>query len=186
MAVDYERIKELGRELLLAIGEDPDRPGLLETPRRWADFWSEFVDYDPGRTGTIFESVDADQIVVVSGIRLWSVCEHHLLPFWCELSVGYIPHECVLGLSKFSRVANKYAHSLQIQERLVSQIATDIQELTGTQDVAVLAVGEHLCMTMRGIKSPALMKSSVMRGSFRDNAQTRSEFLAITGLKGER
>lgn len=163
----------------MALGEDPERPGIVETPRRWANWWREFVEYDTGKLDTVFESVTVDQMVAVSGIRVWSLCEHHLLPFWCDLTIGYIAGEHVLGLSKFARVAHKYAHKLQIQERLVQEIADDIQRLTGSPDVAVSAAGEHLCMTMRGIKTPALMRSSVMRGAFRNDGRARAEFFAI-------
>lgn len=177
--VDYARLLTLGHDLLVALGEDPERPGIVETPRRWANWWREFVEYDTGKLDTVFESVTVDQMVAVSGIRVWSLCEHHLLPFWCDLTIGYIAGEHVLGLSKFARVAHKYAHKLQIQERLVQEIADDIQRLTGSPDVAVSAAGEHLCMTMRGIKTPALMRSSVMRGAFRNDGRARAEFFAI-------
>src|SRR5579872_4051622 len=108
--VDYERVLELGRELLVALGEDPNREGLQDTPRRWAAWWREFIEYKPGTTDTSFEATTANQMVVVSGIRVYSLCEHHLLPFWCDISVGYIVHERVLGLSKFARIAEQVAH----------------------------------------------------------------------------
>jgi GTP cyclohydrolase IA len=171
--VDYPRLLALGRELLLAIGEDPDREGLRETPRRWADAWREFIEYDPGTTETTFASVASDQLVCVSGIRVASLCEHHLLPFWCNISIGYIPNAKVLGLSKFARIA----HRLQLQERLGEQIADEISRITGTQNVAVVLKGEHYCMTARGIRMPGRMTSSVMRGVFRTESQTRMEFL---------
>lgn len=179
MPVDYDRLLVLGRDLLVALGEDPDREGLQETPRRWASMWREFVDYAPGKVDTVFESVQADQVVVVSGMRVWSFCEHHLLPFWCDVSIGYLPADHVLGLSKFARIAHHYAHRLQVQERLVSQIADDVVRLTGSPDVAVVARGEHLCMTMRGVRTPARMTSSVMYGVFRDSPSARAEFLAL-------
>jgi GTP cyclohydrolase I len=177
--VDYPRLLALGRELLLAIGEDPDREGLRETPRRWADAWREFIEYDPGTTETTFTSVDSDQLVCVSGIRVASLCEHHLLPFWCDVSIGYIPNAKVLGLSKFARIAQQFAHRLQLQERLGEQIADEISRITGTQHVAVVLKGEHYCMAARGIRSPARMTSSVMRGDFRTESQIRMEFLRL-------
>ena len=125
--VDYSRLLELGRELLIAIGEDPDREGLLDTPRRWADWWREFIEYDPGTTETTFQSTTADQMVCVSGMRVFSLCEHHLLPMWCDVSIGYIAGERVLGLSKFARIAHQFAHQLQIQERLGVQIPIIIE-----------------------------------------------------------
>ncbi len=175
--VDYPRLLALGRELLLAIGEDPDREGLQDTPRRWANWWREFIEYDPGTTETTFTSVATDQMVCVSGMRVWSLCEHHLLPMWCDVSIGYITGDKVLGLSKFARIAHKYAHRLQIQERLGEQIADEISCITGTQDVAVVLKGEHLCMSARGIRTPGVMTSSIMRGVFRTEYEKRMEFL---------
>src|SRR5437773_10103128 len=107
--VDYVRLLELGRELLVAIGEDPDREGLLDTPRRWADWWREFIEYHPGTTETTFQSMASDQMVCVSGMRVFSLCEHHLLPMWCDESIGYITGERVLGLSNFERIAHQFA-----------------------------------------------------------------------------
>ncbi len=178
-AFDYEQMKQIGRSLLLAIGENPDRPGLADTPRRFADAWREFIDYQPGNHETTFESVSVDQMVIVKRMRVWSFCEHHLLPFFCDVSIGYITQDRVLGLSKFGRIAQKYAHKLQLQERLVSEIAADVIVLTGSQDVAVLAQGEHLCMTMRGIKMPSVMISSSMNGKFRTIPEARAEFLEL-------
>lgn len=177
--VDYPRLLELGRELLLAIGEDPDREGLLETPRRWADSWREFIEYDPGTTDTVFATSSADQMVTVSGMRVSSLCEHHLLPFWCDVAIGYIADGKVLGLSKFARIAHQFAHQLQLQERLGQQIADEVSRITGTENVAVVLKGEHLCMTTRGIRTPGTMSSSVMRGVFRDEYETRMEFLRL-------
>ena len=177
--VDYPRLLALGRELLIAIGEDPDREGLQETPRRWADFWREFIEYDPGTTEKTFSSVVADQMVCVSGLRVSSLCEHHLLPFWSDVSIGYIPDEKVLGLSKFARIAHQFAHRLQLQERLGQQIADEIIRITGTQNVVVVLKGEHLCMTARGIRTPGRMTSSVMRGIFRTQSEMRMEFLRL-------
>jgi len=177
--VNYPRLLALGRELLIAIGEDPEREGLQETPRRWADAWREFIEYDPGTTETTFSSVASDQLVCVSGIRVASLCEHHLLPFWCEVSIGYIPNDKVLGLSKFARIAQQFAHRLQLQERLGQQIADEIARITGTENVAVVLKGEHYCMAARGIRTPGRMTSSVLRGVFRTESQTRMEFLRL-------
>src|SRR6266536_2735635 len=177
--VDYPRLLALGRELLFAIGEDPDREGFRETLRWWADAWREFIEYDPGTTETTFASVSSNQLVCVSSIRVTSLCEHHLLPFWCDVSIDYIPNGKVLGLSKFARIAHQFAHRLQLQERLGEQIADEISRITGTQNVAVVLKGEHYCMAARGIRSPARMTSSVMRGVFRTESQTRMEFLVL-------
>lgn len=172
-------MEEIGRELLIALGENPDRPGLVETPRRWAGWWAEFLDFDPGKMDTTFESVTTDQMVVVSGMRVWSLCEHHLLPFWADVSIGYIATEQVLGLSKFARIAHYYAHRLQLQEQLTHQIADMVADVAETDNVAVMAQGEHLCMTMRGVQTPAKMTSSVTRGLFRSSAEARAEFISL-------
>lgn len=179
MAVDYDDLQRIGRELLIAIGEDPDREGIVDTPKRFAKWWREFMDYDAGVTDTSFEAVNSDAVVAVTGMRVWSLCEHHLLPFSSTLSVAYIPKERVLGLSKFARIAHKAAHRLQLQERLVNEIADEIVNVTGSNDVAVIASGEHLCMTMRGIKTYGNMRTSVMRGTFKDSDKARAEFLML-------
>ena len=176
--VDYDRLQWLGRELLIAIGENPDRPGIIDTPVRWAKWWQEFIEYDPGKTNTTFEAITTDQMVIIGGMRVWSVCEHHLIPFWCDVTIGYIAAERVLGLSKFARIAHKFAHRPQLQERLVHQIADELESMI-SPDIAVVAIGEHLCMSMRGIRTPALISSSVMRGAFREDHQTRMEFLSF-------
>jgi len=177
--VDYPKLLELGRELLIAIGEDPDREGLLDTPRRWADSWREFIEYDPGKTETTFSSASMDQMVCVSGMRVWSTCEHHLIPFYCDVAIGYMADGKVLGLSKFARIAHQFAHQLQLQERLGQQIADEVSRITGTNNVAVVLKGRHLCMESRGIQTPGVMSSSVMRGAFREEFETRMEFLRM-------
>lgn len=179
MAVDIEKIKVLGRELLIAIGEDPDRDGLKETPDRFARWWKEFIEYQPGKVETAFAIGNVDEIVAVRGIEVWSLCEHHLLPFRARVTIGYIPNEKVLGLSKFGRIAFAAAHRLQVQERLVQNIADGISAATKSEDIAVIADGEHLCMTMRGVRTPASMRTSVMRGRFRANPEARAEFLSL-------
>lgn len=176
--VDHERVKHLVRELLIAVGENPDREGLEETPRRIADFWREFIEYDPGKLETTFDSVRHNQMVAVTGMRVWSMCEHHMLPFWCDVSVAYIADDKVLGLSKFARIAHKNAHALSLQEKLVADISDDLQTILGTKNVAVVAKGEHLCMTMRGIRTPHRMISSALNGQFLQ-AETRAEFFNL-------
>jgi len=183
--VDYETIKSLTRALIVAIGEDPEREGLKETPRRVAAYWREFIEYNPGNFDTTFESVKSDQLVIVTGLRVFSLCEHHLLPFWCNISIGYVTKDKVLGLSKFARIAHKYAHSLQLQERLVQEIALEVQEICSTENVAVLARGKHTCMIMRGVRTDGIMISSYMGGEFRDYIALRAEFMQLaTGNDG--
>ncbi len=176
--VDKVAAEAAVRALLVAIGEDPSREGIADTPARVAKLWAEFIDYEPGKLGTQFEAVNADQMIVVSGMRVWSMCEHHLLPFWCDVSVAYIAQGTVLGLSKMGRIAHKHGHRLQLQERVVAGIADEMAELLGHEDVAVIATGEHLCMTMRGIKTPARMTSSSVKGKFRI-PEVKAEFLSL-------
>ncbi|MFE4667814.1 GTP cyclohydrolase I [Streptomyces sp. NPDC056716] len=169
----------LARQLLKEIGEDPDRDGLRDTPTRFARWWREFIDYEPGSVGTLFESTGSRQWVIVSDIQVWSLCEHHLLPFNCSVTIAYRPDDKLLGLSKFARIAHRHAHKLQVQERLVAEIADDITELSGAQDVAVIARGEHLCMTMRGIKAAAQMTSTAYRGALGEDAGLRAEMFSL-------
>lgn len=174
-----QKIEALTRELLFVIGENPEREGLSDTPRRVAKWWAEFTEYDAGKTETTFESIHTDQMVVVTGMRVWSLCEHHMLPFYCDISVAYIAQDKIIGLSKLARIAHKYAHKLQVQERLVTEIADDLQRVLKTDSVAVIGSGVHLCMVMRGIKTNGMMTSSVMRGSFKEESTTRAEFLSF-------
>lgn len=182
-AARKSRIRKLITELLETIGENPDRDGLKETPDRVARFWEEFIFYDPGKVDTAFENgvSNGGQMVVLGPMRVWSLCEHHLLPFYTDVTIAYIPGNVILGLSKFARIAHKHAHRLNVQERMVENIADEIIELTGTQDVAVIGYGEHLCMTMRGIKTPSKTVSSVVHGGFREVAAMRKEFFDIAG-----
>lgn len=177
--MDIKKIESLITELLIEIGEDPTRDGLLETPKRVAKYWKEFIDYEPGKINTAFEAVNADQMVIVSNIKVWSLCEHHLVPFNSTISIGYITKNKVLGLSKFARIAHKHAHKLQLQEKLVEDIAKEVSELVETDNVAVFAEGQHLCMVARGIKTDGKMITSVMNGVFRAESETRNEFLQL-------
>ncbi|MFI5954668.1 GTP cyclohydrolase I [Cryptosporangium sp. NPDC051539] len=174
-----EPLEELARQLLRELGEDPERDGLRDTPSRYARWWREFIDYSPGSLDTTFDLVRTSQTVVVSDITVWSLCEHHLLPFNCVLTIAYRPRERILGLSKFARIAHKHAHRLQVQERLVTGIAEEVEELTGSGDVAVIGRGEHLCMTMRGIRTGALMTSASFHGVYEKDSDERAELFAL-------
>ncbi|WP_245699799.1 GTP cyclohydrolase I [Streptomyces roseifaciens] len=176
---DTDPLERLARRLLLEIGEDPTRDGLKDTPARYARWWREFTNYDPGTIETLFETTSSGQMVLVSGIEVWSLCEHHLLPFNCSLTIAYRSAEQLLGLSKFARIAHQHAHKLQVQERLVSDVAHDITRITGAQDVAVIGQGEHLCMTMRGIRTSARMTSTSFHGAFAEDSTARSELLTF-------
>jgi GTP cyclohydrolase I len=166
-------LEDIARLLLVEIGEDPDREGLQDTPARYARWWREFTEYDPGAFDTCFTEVAAGQLIEVNNMRVWSLCEHHLLPFWCDISIAYIARRKVLGLSKFARIAHGHAHRLQVQERLTTDIANTVEAISGSPDVAVRACGEHLCMIMRGIRTAANMSTSVLRGVFRDDPDMR-------------
>lgn len=179
MAVDFERVKELTRELLVAIGEDPNRSGLQDTPDRYAKWWREFIDYDAGKVETAFALDNVDEMVAVTGMAVSSLCEHHLLPFSATVHIAYIPKGEVLGLSKFARIAHRHAHKLQVQERLVQDIASEVSDLTGSEDVAVVIDGEHSCMSSRGIRTKGSMRTSVMLGVFKREPETRAEFLSL-------
>lgn len=178
------RLERLGRELIEAIGEDPQRSPLDRTPARWASWWEEFLAFDAGRTDTTFESTTSGQLVVVSGLRLWSICEHHLLPFDVNAAIGYVPGERLLGLSKFARIGLEVSHRLQLQERLTEQLADRIAAVTGSGDVAVLARGRHLCVEARGVRTPARATTLVGRGRLRDDHALRREFLTLVGDGG--
>ena len=172
------------RNLLEAIGEDAQREGLLKTPSRAARAF-EFLtngyrqELDEVVNGAIFES-DASEIVLVKDIELYSMCEHHLLPFIGRAHVAYIPNGKVIGLSKVARIVDVFARRLQIQENLTTQIADALMKTLHPHGVAVVIEAKHLCMMMRGVeKQNSVMKTSCLLGSFKEDARTRSEFLAL-------
>jgi GTP cyclohydrolase IA len=167
-------LEDLARTLLIEIGEDPDREGLRDTPARYAKWWREFTSYDAGNMETTFETLTSDQLIQIDNIRVWSLCEHHLLPFWCDVSIAYIAHKRIVGLSKFARIAHNHAHRLQVQERLTSGIADAVVAVSGSPDVAVTASGEHLCMTIRGVRTAANMSTSVLRGVFQTDPEMQA------------
>lgn len=173
-------IADAVRTILEAIGEDPERGGLKETPRRVARFWRDFVNYDRGQMAVFDENVgEGNDLIAVRGMKLWSLCEHHLLPFTAIVSAGYLSRGKVLGLSKFARIAQHEAHKLQVQERMARSIADTIAIETGSPDVAVVVQGEHTCVSMRGVRTPSTMHTSVMKGQFRYHAPLKDEFLKL-------
>ncbi|MCS7234881.1 MAG: GTP cyclohydrolase I FolE [Armatimonadota bacterium] len=183
-AVDRARIEAAVVEILKAIGEDPDREGLRDTPRRIAAMYAELfsgLHRDPGeylRVG--FEEERHHEMVVLKDIPFYSLCEHHLLPFHGVAHVGYVPNGRIVGISKVARVVETLARRPQVQERLTSQIADLLVDELKAKGSAVVIEAEHLCMTMRGVKKPgSLMVTSAMRGLFRDDARTRAEFLSL-------
>jgi GTP cyclohydrolase I len=181
-----DSLSESYRNAIEAIGENPEREGLLDTPKRAAKAL-EFLtsgyrqDLPTIVNGAVFES-ENDEMVVVRDIELYSMCEHHMLPFTGRCHIGYLPNGKVLGLSKFARITDMFARRLQIQENLTRQIALAIQEVTGARGVAVVVEARHFCMMMRGVeKQNSTMASSVMLGDFREHQATRSEFLRLIG-----
>lgn len=187
-AVDVEAVEDLVRQLLKAIGEDPDRDGLAETPRRVAAWWAHAMSPDTARIDTLFdcESV-GDHWVTVSGIEVWSLCEHHLLPMRVEFTIGMIPAGQVLGLSKIARIAHLHAAGLQLQERLTTQIAQTVAEVSGSPDVGVWGVGEHLCMSMRGVRaSQALTSTGCLLGRLRTEPALSDRLLQAAHRRGTR
>ena len=170
--------------ILTHIGEDPEREGLLKTPERVAkahQFLTHGYSLDPKEilTKALFKE-DYDEMILVKDIELYSLCEHHMLPFIGRCHVGYIPDGRVLGLSKVARIVDMFARRLQIQEQLTFQIANALKDVTGAKDIGVIIEAQHLCMMMRGVeKQNSRMKSSAMLGSFQDNASTRAEFLNL-------
>jgi GTP cyclohydrolase IA len=179
-----ETIADLVRKMLALIGEDPNREGLRRTPERFEKAFRYLTSgyrQDPEKllNGAMF-SVRYDNMVVVKDIELYSLCEHHLLPFFGKCHVAYIPNKKVVGLSKIARLVNMYARRLQIQERLTSQIAKAIQENLSPEGVGVVVEARHLCMVMRGVeKQHSAAMTSAMLGAFRENKQTRDEFLSL-------
>ncbi|MCL6565436.1 MAG: GTP cyclohydrolase I FolE [Acidobacteriia bacterium] len=179
-----ETIADLVRRILVLLGEDPQREGLRQTPQRVEKalrFLTAGYHQDPEKmlNGAIFR-VCYDEMVVVKDIEIYSLCEHHLLPFFGKCHVAYIPREKVVGLSKLARLVNMYARRLQIQERLTQQIARAIQERLDPVGVGVVIEARHLCMVMRGVeKQHSQAVTSAMLGAFRDNQQTREEFLSL-------
>ena len=182
--MDKERIERAVREILLAVGEDPDREGLVETPRRVANMYAEVfsgLENDPKQFIKLFTEENNDEMVVVRDIPLYSMCEHHLLPFVGKAHIVYIPGEGkVIGLSKLARIVDNFARRPQLQERLTSQIADFLEENLHPNGVAVIVEADHLCLTMRGIRAAgALTRTSALRGIIRADARTRSEALAL-------
>jgi GTP cyclohydrolase I len=184
VSVDLPRAEAAIRELLLAVGEDPDREGLRETPARVARSYNELLagmDADAHEVLSATFDVGHDELVLVKDIELWSLCEHHLVPFTGVAHVGYIPREegHVTGLSKLARLVDVYARRPQVQERLTTQIADALTEVLAPRGVIVVIEAEHLCMAMRGVRKPgATTVTSAVRGQLRDVA-TRAEAMGL-------
>ena len=177
-------MQELVRQMLVAIGEDPEREGLLKTPER-VEKSMKFLtrgytqNINDVVNGALFEA-ESDDMIIVRDIEFFSMCEHHMLPFFGKCHVGYIPQKKILGLSKVARIVDMYARRLQIQERMTKEIATALMEILDAEGVGVVIEAQHLCMQMRGVeKQNSVTTTSSMQGSFRSSLATRNEFTRL-------
>jgi len=183
--IDLPRIERAVREILLAIGEDPDRDGLADTPARvaraYAEQFSGLSQHPEDVLGTVFDA-DHDELILVRDIEVYSTCEHHLVPFFGRAHVAYIPNEKgqITGLSKLARLVDIYARRPQVQERMTSQIADALMRVLEPRGALVVIEAEHLCMSMRGVRKPgAKTVTSAVRGIIRDSARTRAEGMSL-------
>lgn len=190
--IDSNRIENAIREILIALGDDPDREGLKETPKRVAKMYQEVfegMNYTNDELAEKFSKcfeTDNNDLVIVKDIPIFSYCEHHLaLMYNMTVSIAYIPNGKVLGLSKFARIADMVGKRLQLQERIGSDIADIVKKATGSEDVLVVVQGEHSCMTARGIKSRgSKTRTAAIRGRFIDNGELRKEAYSLMNLEG--
>ncbi len=181
--IDHEKIADAVRQILSAVGEDPDREGLRETPDRVARMYAELLGglhKDPAVHLKKFFTQKYDEMVVVKEIRFSSMCEHHMLPFTGTIHIGYLPNGRIVGLSKLARVVDEVSQRLQVQERMTEEIADLLMTELDAKGVAVVVEAAHMCMIIRGIKKPAsACVTSAMRGAFRNLQPTRAEFLSL-------
>ena len=188
--IDQPRIERAVREILIAIGEDPDRDGLIDTPARvaraYAEQFSGLSQHPEDVLGTVFDA-DHDELILVRDIEVYSTCEHHLVPFFGKAHVAYIPNEKgqITGLSKLARLVDVYARRPQVQERMTSQIADALMRVLEPRGALVVIEAEHLCMSMRGVRKPgAKTVTSAVRGCIRDSARTRAEAMSLLLHRG--
>ena len=185
---DHKKLQEITKLLLSEIGEDPTREGLINTPERVAKAWDFFsqgyrANVQEIVNGAIFEE-DCSEMVVVRDIEFFSMCEHHMIPFFGRCHVGYLPNKKIIGLSKIPRIVDAFSQRLQVQERLTSQIAETLMDVLDPIGVGVVMEGRHLCMQMRGVeKQNSFATTSSMLGQFRESPETRSEFLSIIRMR---
>ena len=182
--MDKERIQNAVREILIAVGEDPDREGLLETPKRVANMYEEIfagLTEDPKQHIKLFNEQSNDEMVIVKDIPFYSMCEHHLLPFFGKAHIGYIPSDNkIIGLSKLARIVDNFAKKPQVQERLTSDIADFLNDNLQPKGVAVIMEAEHMCTTVRGARAAgSKTQTSALRGIMRTDAKTRAEVLSL-------
>ncbi len=183
MAIDLERIEKVVKELLLAVGEDVEREGLVDTPARVARMYKELLGgmrEDPKKHVKSIFTEQSDEIILLRDIPFYSTCEHHLMPFIGKAHVAYLPAGKVIGVSKLARIVDSFSKRLQVQERLTSQIADFIMENLDCQGVAVVMEAAHSCVTIRGIKKPgAVMVTSALRGIFKKDPRSRNEVMCL-------
>jgi GTP cyclohydrolase I len=180
--MDQERVEKLVRELIIEVGEDPTREGLRETPERIASMYKEiFAGYDSDSELSVQFSEDSD-VVIARDIQFYSMCEHHMLPFFGKIHIAYSPNGRVFGISKLVRLVEKYSKRLQIQERLTKNIADELHS-QGVKGVVVLADAEHLCMKMRGVKNNATLSSSAFRGIY-ENKEEKAGIMSLIRQRG--
>ena len=184
--MDLKKVEGLIRELLIEIGENPEREGLLDTPQRAAKSW-EFLtsgyrnDINTIINNAVFEST-SNNMIIVRDIEIYSMCEHHMLPFFGKCHIGYVASDKIIGVSKLARIADHFGRRLQIQENLTEQIAEAVMEAVKPEGVGVVMECQHMCMMMRGVeKQNSVMTTSSVLGSFRTRKATRAEFLSLVG-----
>ena len=186
-SVDQAAVREAVRRIVEAIGDDPDREGLADTPRRMAEMYAELfsgLNRDPREVLSTGFQESHREMVILKNIPFYSLCEHHFLPFHGQAHVGYVPEGRIVGASKIARAVDIFARRPQLQERLTGQIADCIMDGLAPDGVAVVIEAEHLCMTMRGVQKPGtVLVTSAIRGGFRRRAVTRAEFLALVQSK---
>jgi GTP cyclohydrolase IA len=178
-------MEALIKQLLIELGENPEREGLLDTPKRVAKSLKFLTsgyrqNLDDVINGAIFKEENCDEMIILKNIEFYSMCEHHMLPFYGQCHIGYIPQGKIFGVSKLARIVDCFARRLQIQERLTRDVANTILDNIMPEEVGVVMEAQHMCMTMRGVeKQDSLMVTSAMLGSFRDDQATRAEFLNL-------
>ncbi|MFF8535884.1 GTP cyclohydrolase I [Streptomyces sp. NPDC015532] len=183
--IDADRVAGLIAQLLVELGEDPTRDGLIGTPGRVAAWWKAFLSPDGAAVDTCFtESQLSGQLVIVGGMNVWSLCEHHMLPMGLEVTAGYVPDGEVLGLSKFGRIAQRFAGRLQVQERFTRQVFEYLTGVIGREDVAVRVRGTHLCMSMRGVRMDAALTTTLqVGGRFESDPVLSQQFLTLAAAQ---
>ncbi|MBT1187396.1 GTP cyclohydrolase I FolE [Streptomyces sp. CJ_13] len=183
--IDTDRVAGLIAQLLVELGEDPARDGLIGTPGRVAAWWKAFLSLDGAAVDTCFtESRLSGQLVIVGGMNLWSLCEHHMLPMSLEVTAGYVPDGEVLGLSKFGRIAQQFAGRLQVQERFTRQLFEYLTGVIGREDIAVRVRGTHLCMSMRGVRMDAARTTTLqVGGRFESDPVLSQQFLTLAAAQ---